>query len=141
MRRAQLTERIGGTSTCWMPFFACSWALILAAAAAGSRTLSVKHGRTGQARSRTCSCSRVRRPLWSFCTGTARLMAQRAASSSRFGLSRRGRSRTAVEPGLPARLRLGLIKTGALCAALVVTHGARYDESKEQIEGLRSGGC
>jgi hypothetical protein len=27
-------ERIGGTSTCWIPFFAWIWALILAAAAA-----------------------------------------------------------------------------------------------------------
>jgi hypothetical protein len=27
-------DRIGGTSTCWMPFFAWSWAFILAAAAA-----------------------------------------------------------------------------------------------------------
>lgn len=24
VKHAQLTERIGGTSTCWMPFFACS---------------------------------------------------------------------------------------------------------------------
>lgn len=29
-----LTERIGGTSTCWIPFLACNCALILAAAAA-----------------------------------------------------------------------------------------------------------
>jgi hypothetical protein len=31
-----LTERIGGTSTCWMPFFAWICALILAAAAAAA---------------------------------------------------------------------------------------------------------
>lgn len=29
-------ERIGGTSTCWIPFFAWIWALILAAAAAAA---------------------------------------------------------------------------------------------------------
>lgn len=29
-------DLIGGTSTCWMPFLACIWALILAAAAANS---------------------------------------------------------------------------------------------------------
>ena len=29
-------DRIGGTSTCWIPFFAWIWALILAAAAAGN---------------------------------------------------------------------------------------------------------
>lgn len=33
---SQLTARMGGTSTCWMPFFACSCALIFAAAAAAA---------------------------------------------------------------------------------------------------------
>lgn len=35
------TERIGGTSTCWMPFFAWICALILAAAAAAAAAASV----------------------------------------------------------------------------------------------------
>ena len=39
-RHSKLTVRMGGTSTCCMPFFACIEALILAAAAAVKRSVT-----------------------------------------------------------------------------------------------------
>jgi hypothetical protein len=112
-------ERIGGTSTCWIPFFAWIWALILAAAAAVKCQPDPKNKHLEL----TCSSGRIRRAqsrrIWGWAAGSS----SKWTPTTSWLLHCGGRSRASVESRCALWLRLLLVEAGALdCTSLGVIH-------------------
>lgn len=93
--------------------------------------LGIDLGRGGS----SSSCGiRYRRLLGSIDAGATGFPAERTARASSFGVSRRGRTGSTVEPRRSTGFRLRLVETRAFRAAFVVGHSCK-ELDVEVIEG------